>query len=76
MPRTLDPFDPLIIRQTNALTELMIVSQPMGVDLQGLKGYDYIRQAGHGITIYVIDSGANLQNPVRIFFVLDFRYYV
>jgi hypothetical protein len=54
----------------------MVDSQPMGVSLLDLEGYDYIRQAGEGITVYVLDSGANLQNPVRIFFVLDCRYYV
>jgi hypothetical protein len=54
----------------------MVDSQPMGVDLWDLKGYDYIRQAGQGITIYVLDTGANLQNPVCIFFPLNARYYI
>jgi hypothetical protein len=39
----------------------------MGVDQQDLKSYDYIRKAGRDITLYVLDSGANLKNPVRVF---------
>jgi hypothetical protein len=70
-PRALNPFEPRsqprFIRQTNARPELMVVSQPKGVDLWDLEGYDYIRQAGQGITIYFLDTGANIQSPVCIF---------
>jgi hypothetical protein len=46
----------------------MVDSQPKGVDLLDLKGYDYICKAGRGVTIYVLDSGADLSNPVCISF--------
>lgn len=76
-PRARNPSEPPIIRQTNARPELMVVSQPIGVDRWDLEGYDYIRQAGEGITIYMLDSGVNLQSPVCIFFSpLNIRYYV
>jgi hypothetical protein len=56
------------IRQEDAELPLKIVSQPPDVPLDYLLGYDYMAQAGRGITIYVIDSGANLKHPVSIYF--------
>jgi hypothetical protein len=65
-------------RQPNPLTEfqrqydaelgLKVVSQPLDIPLDDLLSYDYVTQAGEGITIYVIDSGANLEHPVSIYF--------
>ena len=55
-------------QQEDAVLLLKIVSQPPEVPMDYLLGYDYMVQAGKGITIYIIDSGANLNHPVSIFF--------
>ncbi|KAK6225204.1 alkaline proteinase [Colletotrichum tabaci] len=49
--------------QSDAVDELKIVSQPPGSNLKDLPGYRYASEAGKGVTIYVMDSGANPQNP-------------
>ncbi|KDN70193.1 hypothetical protein CSUB01_07856 [Colletotrichum sublineola] len=51
-----------IVLQRRALDELKVISQPKGAKLAGLPGFGYSREAGRGITIYVIDSGANPTN--------------
>ena len=68
--------EPLFTRQTLAPLQLMIVSQPWGVRVPQLTSYDYPTRAGLGITVYVLDSGANLANPVSDFFFLGIRYHV
>ncbi|CCF41721.1 hypothetical protein CH063_02659, partial [Colletotrichum higginsianum] len=50
--------------QTVAPTELKVISQPPGsVRAADLPGFGYASEAGRGVTIYVIDTGANAQNP-------------
>ncbi|GJD02248.1 alkaline proteinase [Colletotrichum higginsianum] len=49
--------------QSDAVDELKVVSQPPGSNLKDLPGYRYASEAGKGVTIYVMDSGANPQNP-------------
>ncbi|KAK1966155.1 subtilisin-like protein [Colletotrichum sublineola] len=51
-----------IVLQRRALDELKVISQPKGAKLANLPGFGYSREAGRGITIYVIDSGANPTN--------------
>jgi hypothetical protein len=54
----------------------MIASQPYGVRNDQLTGYDFPTLGGMEITVYVLDSGANLENSVSGFFFLGIRYYV
>jgi hypothetical protein len=56
------------IRQKGAGVPLEVVSQPGGVPLKRLSGYYYVPQAGEGITIYIVDGGANLKHPVSTYF--------
>ncbi|KAJ0165953.1 Subtilisin-like protease 3 [Colletotrichum tanaceti] len=50
--------------QLVAPTELEVISQPPGsVRAAHPPGFAYASEAGRGVTIYVIDTGANTQNP-------------
>ncbi|KAJ0159027.1 Subtilisin-like protease 2 [Colletotrichum tanaceti] len=50
--------------QRQAETELKVISQPPGAaSAEDLPGFAYAAEAGKGVTIYVIDTGANIQNP-------------
>jgi len=64
--RQWNPFHGPFRRQKDADAQLRIVSQPPDIALNDLKGYDYIPEAGKRVTIYVVDTGANLQHPVSI----------
>ncbi|KAK1975441.1 peptidase S8/S53 domain-containing protein [Colletotrichum cereale] len=48
--------------QENAPEELKIISQAQGASLDSLVGFGYAPDAGRGVTIYTIDSGANSEN--------------
>ncbi|KAK2050944.1 subtilisin-like protein, partial [Colletotrichum caudatum] len=48
--------------QSNAVNELKVISQPPGTRLSELPGYAYADEAGKGITIYVLDTGVNVQS--------------
>ena len=72
-PNTIEEFQPVfdsrtprIIHQNDAPISLEIVSQPPGIPLPLVAGYDFPEQAGDGITIYVLDTGANLRHPVSV----------
>lgn len=54
-----------VILQYPARDELKVISQPPGAALADLPGYGYAAEAGKGVTIYVIDSGVFVKNPVR-----------
>jgi hypothetical protein len=69
------PYSGPFRRQINADTQLKIVSQPRNIALDDLTGYYYIPEAGRGVTIYIIDSGANLRHPVSLYF-QSFKYYI
>jgi hypothetical protein len=71
----MDPYRGPFRRQINADTQLRIVSQPRNVPLEDLTGYYYIPEAGRGVTIYIVDSGANLRHPVSLYF-QSFRYCI
>jgi hypothetical protein len=71
----MNPYRGPFRRQMNADTQLRLVSQPRGKALNELTGYYYIPEAGRGVTIYIIDSGANLHHPVSLYF-QSFRYYI
>ena len=73
--RQMNPYRGPFRRQMNADTQLRLVSQPRGKALNELTGYYYIPEAGRGVTIYIIDSGANLHHPVSLYF-QSFRYYI
>ncbi|KAK6208523.1 hypothetical protein QIS74_12041 [Colletotrichum tabaci] len=50
--------------QLPAATELKVISQPPGsVRAEDLPGFGYAAEAGKGVTIYVADTGANVENP-------------
>lgn len=51
--------------QGDAVDELKMVSQPRGEKLSNLAGYGYASEGGKGVTIYIIDTGANAQHSVR-----------
>ncbi|KAK2024717.1 subtilisin-like protein [Colletotrichum zoysiae] len=48
--------------QRNAPDELKVISQPKGAKLADLPGFGYGAEAGKGVTIYTIDTGANTGN--------------
>jgi subtilisin family serine protease len=52
--------------QSDAPPELRVISQPEGVPLNSLPFYAYNSVAGGGVTVYVVDSGANTQHPVCV----------
>lgn len=52
-----------IFQQNNAVPELRFVSQPQGVPIANIGAYVYDSVGGQGITVYVIDTGANKANP-------------
>ncbi|KAK1574358.1 uncharacterized protein LY79DRAFT_566041, partial [Colletotrichum navitas] len=49
--------------QSDAVDELKVISQPAGANLAELPGYGYAQEGGKGVTIYVVDTGVNSQNP-------------
>ncbi|KAJ0167124.1 Subtilisin-like protease 2 [Colletotrichum tanaceti] len=50
--------------QEGATPDLKIISQPPGAETpHDLPGYAYAAAAGKGVTIYLIDTGANVDNP-------------
>ncbi|KAK1999911.1 subtilisin-like protein [Colletotrichum falcatum] len=49
--------------QSDAVDELKVISQPAGANLAELPGYGYASEAGKGVTIYVVDTGVNGNNP-------------
>lgn len=53
-----------VVKQDNAPTELVMLSQPPLVDLAALKSYSYDDSAGTDITVYVLDSGYYTKNSV------------
>ncbi|TEA17215.1 Subtilisin-like protease 3 [Colletotrichum sidae] len=60
-----DVRNPADVRlQSVAPPELKVISQPPGSGRAAdLPGFAYASEAGKGVTIYVIDTGANTQNP-------------
>jgi hypothetical protein len=50
--------------QTDPLIDLRMISQPPGVPLGSLPIFAYNSIAGRGITVYIMDSGANINHPV------------
>lgn len=52
--------------QTGAVEELRVISQPPHTSLDDLPDFGYAAEGGEGVTIYVLDSGANPKNPVRL----------
>ncbi|KZL79971.1 alkaline proteinase [Colletotrichum incanum] len=63
-PKTTVPNPADIGLQSDAVDELKAISQPPGSSLADLPGFGYASEAGKGVTIYVIDTGANAQNTV------------
>ncbi|GKT94363.1 alkaline proteinase [Colletotrichum tofieldiae] len=61
-PKTTVPNPADIGLQSDAVDELKAISQPPGSSLADLPGFGYASEAGKGVTIYVIDTGANAQN--------------
>lgn len=57
-----------VMKQDNAPTELVMLSQPPLVDLAALKSYTYDDSAGTDITVYVLDSGYYTKNSVSNYF--------
>ena len=58
--------DGTIMMQPTALDELKMFSQAPGASLSGLAGYAFDSMGGQGITVYVIDTGMNLNHRVRM----------
>ncbi|KAH0421621.1 hypothetical protein CcaCcLH18_13324 [Colletotrichum camelliae] len=51
-----------VVKQASAPTELVMLSQPPGVDLKTLNTYTYDDSAGAEITVYVLNSGYYARN--------------
>lgn len=59
--------------QKPANTELKMFSQPqkylsLGISAEGLADFAYDSSAGQGITVYVMDTGVNLDSTVSLQF--------
>ncbi|KAF4777788.1 hypothetical protein HER10_EVM0007506 [Colletotrichum scovillei] len=61
-PKTSVPNPSDIALQSDAVDELKAISQPAGASIADLPGFGYASEAGKGVTIYVIDTGANAEN--------------
>ncbi|KAI4278331.1 MAG: hypothetical protein LQ337_001100 [Flavoplaca oasis] len=61
---SLEKRDNGITRQGNAAEEMKFLSQPYHLELRNFKDYVYDGSAGSGVTVYISDSGANLDNIV------------
>ncbi|KAK1470308.1 hypothetical protein CCUS01_06410 [Colletotrichum cuscutae] len=61
-PKTSVPNPSDIALQSDAVDELKAISQPAGARIADLPGFGYASEAGKGVTIYVIDTGANAEN--------------
>ncbi|KAK1689609.1 peptidase S8/S53 domain-containing protein [Colletotrichum godetiae] len=61
-PQTSVPNPSDIALQSDAVDELKAISQPSGASIADLPGFGYASEAGKGVTIYVIDTGANAEN--------------
>ncbi|KAK1622266.1 peptidase S8/S53 domain-containing protein [Colletotrichum phormii] len=61
-PQTSVPNPSDIALQSDAVDELKAISQPSGANIADLPGFGYASEAGKGVTIYVIDTGANAEN--------------
>ncbi|KAK2009131.1 subtilisin-like protein [Colletotrichum eremochloae] len=59
--RITNPTD--VSLQTDASKELKVISQPPGAALRKLPGYAYASEGGKGVTIYIVDSGVDVENP-------------
>ncbi|KAL8891539.1 MAG: hypothetical protein Q9192_005730 [Flavoplaca navasiana] len=64
---SLEKRDNGIIRQPNAAEEMKFLSQPYHLELRNFNDYVYDGTAGSGVTVYISDSGANLDN-------IEFKY--
>lgn len=53
-----------ITRQRDAAEEMKFLSQPYHLGLQNFDAYVYDGSAGSGATVYISDTGANLNNIV------------
>ena len=53
-----------IARQWDAADEMKFLSQPYHLGLRNFNDYVYDGSAGYGVTVYVSDTGANLNNIV------------
>ncbi|TDZ54006.1 Subtilisin-like protease 3 [Colletotrichum trifolii] len=58
-----DTNPPGIRLQVGAVDELKVISLPKGATLAELPGFGYASEAGRGVTIYVVDTGANTESP-------------
>ena len=59
--------DGSVIKDTMAPIELRMVSQALDTPIANLLHYAYKNQAGGGVDIYIIDSGASVNtNPVSV----------
>ncbi|CAO1602019.1 hypothetical protein XANCAGTX0491_005655 [Xanthoria calcicola] len=51
-----------IARQWDAADEMKFLSQPYHLGLRNFNDYVYDGSAGYGVTVYITDTGANLEN--------------
>ena len=62
--RALEKRDGGLVKQQNAVPEMVFISTPEHSTPSHFKDYVYDRTAGTGQTVYICDYGANLDNPV------------
>lgn len=56
-----------LVRQAGAVDEVVHISLGPGLELaQQSHNYVYDRTGGAGSTVYIVDTGANLANPVSL----------
>ena len=58
------------VKQPNSRPEMKFIAQPEDIEtIKDTPDYQYDDSAGEGITIYIINSGANVEHPVSSFLI-------
>lgn len=55
-------------RQHDADRGLKVISQPSHITAAQAQGYDYLVEAGRGVTIFALDGGAEISHRVSLLF--------
>lgn len=62
-PSEYEPANGKVIKDDDAVLEMKFISQPQTTQIEDLATFEFKDYAGSGITVYVHDTGINLQHP-------------